>query len=1004
MAKEKGTEDLRRLLSEELGKSSPSEERIGDLRQEFKQSQEEMETHFDFLKEHAGKNKLLNIAQGIDALQQRKINKANLNFGKVVSEGNTASTERDKKRQQSNKRIETAIADIGAKVTDMHNNMGGVVSGGGQKISTGNENDVEVKRTGAKPSAGKRKQNTPSKLAMLAVNMQAEKEGKVFNGASNRWHENYEEGEKAGKFVKAPVGVIGDVIRDKGGFKDNQYRQGSGASMAMQTIGDGLGKQGSMEALSKAFESGSEGEDLSKSFKAIVEGLQKQTNSKSRDPKEAKALTEQIAKYQVDAKAMGVGDAIDLDAVMKQQSGGSKFKELMGMDQQGGLASAFSPDHLFGNKDSGGLINNVRGMFGGKAKAAVESAKEHADRESQGKILLTARDDIRPATVKSTDFMDGEGFGEGDYPIVEGKMHDRTKAIHDRQVSEDPRTARRAGRGSIDLNPQGSPLTMGLNENLVNEKIGTATAEPVAAGTIAAQPAMVSRPGKVDKRTGIDKEPLAEKQLNVLEEIRDILRDGGGAGGGSESGGGMFDGLNPFKKKGSKGPKKAGRFGKFLKSPKAKLAGKALGAVAAVGMGVYTAVSGVNNAEDMADAGELNAEEEQKAKSEAIGEGTGGATGALAGAAAGAAIGSVVPFVGTAIGGIIGGALGWWGGSKAGKAAGGAIADAIPVSAEDLAESNAQTENVLSQIEERDSGLAGQIRQEAAGIESTLLAEAGDSVSDKDKASIKNAAMVQALLNNPDATAGIDRNVSAIDTTLESIAGGDTGTATTTATAIPVMKTDEDIMRELSDKSQTGLSMAGLRTVDDMRRFIDARDTDVATGSAQVGVNVRGEDELIPMDAIQIEKGMFASTIGRREGDAAIRKLSDGSYNSTNAAGTEIAVKGSYGKGKMTMEEIQAGIQDGSIDPDNGKAAIDQLGKLSNIENLGAPTAAAIDNTTNAFQDAMMANADMPPVIVAPTTNVASGGDSGPTVAVAAASGARINRSSLSRWQDSAYA
>jgi hypothetical protein len=969
MAKEKGTEDLRRLLSEELGKSSPSEERIGDLRQEFKQSQEEMETHFDFLKEHAGKNKLLNIAQGIDALQQRKINKANLNFGKVVSEGNTASTERDKKRQQSNKRIETAIADIGAKVTDMHNNMGGVVSGGGQKISTGNENDVEVKRTGAKPSAGKRKQNTPSKLAMLAVNMQAEKEGKVFNGASNRWHENYEEGEKAGKFVKAPVGVIGDVIRDKGGFKDNQYRQGSGASMAMQTIGDGLGKQGSMEALSKAFESGSEGEDLSKSFKAIVEGLQKQTNSKSRDPKEAKALTEQIAKYQVDAKAMGVGDAIDLDAVMKQQSGGSKFKELMGMDQQGGLASAFSPDHLFGNKDSGGLINNVRGMFGGKAKAAVESAKEHADRESQGKILLTARDDIRPATVKSTDFMDGEGFGEGDYPIVEGKMHDRTKAIHDRQVSEDPRTARRAGRGSIDLNPQGSPLTMGLNENLVNEKI--ATAEPVAAGTIAAQPAMVSRPGKVDKRTGIDKEPLAEKQLNVLEEIRDILRDGGGAGGGSESGGGMFDGLNPFKKKGSKGPKKAGRFGKFLKSPKAKLAGKALGAVAAVGMGVYTAVSGVNNAEDMADAGELNAEEEQKAKSEAIGEGTGGATGALAGAAAGAAIGSVVPFVGTAIGGIIGGALGWWGGSKAGKAAGGAIADAIPVSAEDLAESNAQTENVLSQIEERDSGLAGQIRQEAAGIESTLLAEAGDSVSDKDKASIKNAAMVQALLNNPDATAGIDRNVSAIDTTLESIAGGDT--ATETGTATPVWQGHFDAGSPFFPDS-------GLNN----KQYAPAFET------AQAYYDRTGEDEL-PEGWTRDKGGMPVSPPKEITGTA-------------NAAGAEIAVKGSYKMGKMTMEEIQAGIQDGSIDPDNGKAAIDQLGKLSNIENLGAPTAAAIDNTTNAFQDAMMANADMPPVIVAPTTNVASGGDSGPTVAVAAASGARINRSSLSRWQDSAYA
>ena len=1006
MPKDQGTEDLRRLLGEELSKSSPSEQRIGELRAEFKQSQDEMEVHFDYLKDHAGKNKILNIAQGIDALQQRKINQESRNLGKEVKEGNKKSTVRDGKRQASNKRLETAIADIGAKVTDMHNNMGNVPSGGGQQISTGNESDREVtttgvkpsttsrKQTGAKPSAKGRKQNTPSKLAMMAVNLQAEKEEKVFNPASNRWHDNYEEGEKAGKFVKAPVGVIGDVIKEKSGFKDNQYRAGSGASMAMDTIGVGLAKEGSMQALEKAFESGQEGEDLSKSFKAIVEGLQSQTNSKSRDPKETQKLTEQIAKYQVDAKSMGVGDAIDLDAVMKQQAGGSKFKELMGMDQQGGLASAFSPDHLFGNKDSGGLINNVRGMFGGKAKAKVESAKEHADRFSQGNVLLTARDDMRPATVKSTDFMDGEGFGKGVYPVADGDMAKRSKAIEDRQRTENPRQARLAGRGSIGTNPMGLPLTQELNENLVNEsKVNKknkeiATAETVPAGTIKAQPKMVSRPGKVDKRTGIDKEPFAEKQLNVLEEIRDILKDGGAMGGSGEGGGlpGMVPGGGKKKGKG----KKAGKLGKFMKSPKAKLAGKALGAVAAVGMGVYTAVSGVNNAEDMADSGELNAEEEQKAKSEAIGEGGGGAAGALAGAAAGAAIGSVIPVVGTAIGGIIGGALGWWGGSKAGKAAGGAIADAIDVSAEDLAESNAQAENVLSQIEERDSGLAGQIRQEASSIESEMLAEAGDEVSDNDKASIKNAAMVQALLNNPDATAGIDRNVAAANP-LEDVLGNETqrveNSGTSEAPMVSVIGqkgkfTQEEIEAGIADKSidrTHGKAAIGkikrMKMVDDSGGY-DAEGKASGTTSGSQVEDVLGQRQ-------PGERNAYGHVPEDNE-----RRMSD-----------PLIPEGDY------INPLRPWRRSGTLQDEGEELIVTPVTAVpGSIENLTPPTAAAVDNTTNAFQDAKMVNDNKPPVIVAPTTNIASPGDSGPTVAIAAASGARINSSTLSRWQDSAFA
>ena len=176
-------------------------------------------------------------------------------------------------------------------------------------------------------------------------------------------------------------------------------------------------------------------------------------------------------------------------------------------------------------------------------------------------------------------------------------------------------------------------------------------------------------------------------------------------------------------------------------------------------MGIYTAVSGSREAEAMADAGQLTAEEEQVAKGEAIGEGAGGAGGALAGAAAGAAIGSVVPFVGTAIGGIIGGAIGYFGGSWLGKKAGGAIADAIDVDPGELAESQAQAEEALKQIEEKDSGIASKIKQEAAEIEASLLEQAGENVSDNDKEAIKNAAIVTALKNN-DATIsamGIDR-------------------------------------------------------------------------------------------------------------------------------------------------------------------------------------------------------------------------------------------------------
>ena len=142
----------------------------------------------------------------------------------------------------------------------------------------------------------------------------------------------------------------------------------------------------------------------------------------------------------------------------------------------------------------------------------------------------------------------------------------------------------------------------------------------------------------------------------------DTPDDGGGGGDGDDGMDldimGRKGGKNKKGKKGKKGKGKKGKLGRLGNMFKGKgaMLTKAGGAVAAVGLGAYTAYSGSKQAEEDADAGKLTAEEEQIAKAEAVGEGVGGASGALAGAAAGAAIGSAVPIVGTVVGGLIGGA------------------------------------------------------------------------------------------------------------------------------------------------------------------------------------------------------------------------------------------------------------------------------------------------------------------------------------------------------------
>ena len=177
------------------------------------------------------------------------------------------------------------------------------------------------------------------------------------------------------------------------------------------------------------------------------------------------------------------------------------------------------------------------------------------------------------------------------------------------------------------------------------------------------------------------------------------------------------------------------------------------GAGLGVGLGAVEAVSGAMGAENDLEALDISAQEAQSRKGEAIGSGAGGAGGALAGAAAGAAIGSVVPVVGTFIGGLVGGALGYFGGREAGGFLGEEIADAIPVSEEDINESNLLARDYLEAIEVKPNGyeLVQKIKSEATELEATMIEATGkqpEELSENDIDAIANAALVKSIQNN----------------------------------------------------------------------------------------------------------------------------------------------------------------------------------------------------------------------------------------------------------------
>lgn len=538
-----------------------------------------------------------------------------------------------------------------------------------------------------------------------------------------------------------PVKALAEDIRiSQGVVGTTRNREQFRASKASGALAEKMG------ANAGALQSAMDGNDEAKTDLADLARILSDAQA-GKDGVGKKEVNTQIEKLKLSGGSE-ISEMLDLKGVGKQAQGsglsnigGSLKESVFGVNQgtklfsKDGMKQAFSADRLLGSAGTGGKFSLAKlGMGAGLRDEETARRVKEVDSQSEAQSRMFGE----------------EGLGIGRVDATQSVDDPAGKAKKDSAKKEEWREK---------WIPSENRYAESMEE--AAEAVKTAEAPSAPAPAPGKKAAAKS---KVDKRTGQDTESIPQKQLETLIEIRDLLQSTADAGAGEDEGGGSFlDNIIPGRKnKNKKGNKKKGKSrvkaGNLMKG-KAGLAMKGLGAVAAVGMGVYTAVSGVNKAEDMADAGELNAEEEQKAKSEAIGEGAGGAGGALAGAAAGAAIGSVVPFVGTAIGGIIGGALGYFAGSKAGKAVGGKIADAIDVDPKTLQESNKQAEEVLKQIEEKDSTLAGVIKQEAKDIEAQMLEQAGDVVSDNDKAAIKNAAMVQALKahNGEIENMGIDR-------------------------------------------------------------------------------------------------------------------------------------------------------------------------------------------------------------------------------------------------------
>jgi len=412
-----------------------------------------------------------------------------------------------------------------------------------------------------------------------------------------------------------------------------------GTAKASATMSKNIGQNAG--ALQEIFEK--EGDETQAELKKLVELMAKAQNLTGKDAEKAKnEISKQTERLKITAGDSGdkISELLGLDNVKKDLRGGSRFKEALNIDQDAtglkAVKQAFSPTRLFGDPNTGGLSGG-----GGLISRTLGNALGTGDNAADAFAAKQARLEI----------------------AQERQAEGLTTAV---------------GEEGLQLTGESTPQLIKENKQKDSEKLSESSSSTTNNNESSTNTVF---------KSGVDKEPWAEKNNEVLEDILDTLKrieaNGGMGGGGDDSlldtAGDMMmtrDGKNKRKNRKGKKPGKS-RF----KLPRMGGAMKLGGALVAGGMALYEGYQGYTAADQLVESGATNEETGQKftqrdekaGKTEAVTKAAGGFGGALGGAAAGAAIGSVVPVVGTAIGGLIGGALGYFAGGAAGEAVGDAV-------------------------------------------------------------------------------------------------------------------------------------------------------------------------------------------------------------------------------------------------------------------------------------------------------------------------------------------
>lgn len=468
--------------------------------------------------------------------------------------------------------------------------------------------------------------------------------------------------------------------------------------------------------------------------------------------------------------------------------------------------------------------NTTEGKVRGVAKVAREGGKNLLKAAGRG-LWAGLKDPLRDHT-KPVD-------RNGPLTDEEKRQEDAAKALLAKDVTDS-----RMAEGI-----SGSVLVTGFStEALAQLGIGSDGVGSELEGDATINTNDESLSSAAEEAAGMDTDPSleeAEKQTDVLEDIRDNLAKLGAAGAAAEA---TDEKSDPDEQSGTSEGGIMGMVTDFLTARAGTTmlggatAGTLMAGAAGIGMAgyaAYNAYNDYNEADQLVETGAINDAtgisytqlDEDAQKSEAIGRGVGGASGALAGAATGAMIGSAIPVVGTAIGGIVGAGLGYFAGDSIGNTVGDWM-------------STSQEEQSLSDAE--DSGL----------YDSNIF---GDSTIDKNKlAQTNDVAQLNAILNDNDLSdedrAAVEARLGGIeDQRLQDLLRGEDTKLTEGLTDASKQQLKDQALEaaqlEITDAADADL-LASLGADEDARIETDTRwkvDADTGERTLEGGVWVNGE-------------------------------------------------------------------------------------------------------------------------------------------------------------------